>query len=199
VNTAWQQENEPGQAGRLAQAREPSAGSPGRDGETAHRVAEAAPGVTHAGPRQADAETRRAGERAQAARSVDCSCQAGPGVPCGPSGDHLARYLRAEQSGAITRESLKEAIAGLDVIAPQVLIQPPGERAAYATGAETADQVIRAQMDAGMSINRIEASAESVLGGRSDHPTPASEAFYRGYDEVAATYTREARELEAGA
>jgi hypothetical protein len=98
----------------------------------------------------------------------------------------------------ITRESLKEAITSLDVIARQVLIQPPGERAAYATGAETADQVIRAQLDAGMSPSRIEASAESVLGGRSDRPTPASEAFYRGYDEVAATYTREARELEAG-
>jgi hypothetical protein len=199
VNTAWQQENEPDQAGRLGRAREPSAGPPGRDGETAHRVAEARPDLTHVGPRQADAETRRAEERAQAARSVDCPCQAGPGMSCGLSGDHLARYLRAEQSGAIKRESLKDVIAGLDVIAPQVLIQPPGERAAYAAGAQTADQVIRAQMDAGMSSDRIEASAESVLGGRFDHPTPASEAFYRGYDEVAATYTREARELEAGA
>jgi hypothetical protein len=199
VNTAWQQDNEPDQTGRLARAREPSAGPPGRDGKTAHRAAEAAPDLTHADPRQADAATRRADERAQAARSVDCPCQARPGVPCGPSGDHLARYLRAEQSGAITRESLKEAIAGLDVIAPQVLIQPPGERAAHTAGAETADQVICAQLDAGMSTDRIEASAESVLGGRSDHPTPASEAFYRGYDEIAATYTREARELEAGA
>ena len=199
MNTKWQQQNEPPRTGQLAQARETPAGPPGRDGETAHRVAEAGADVTHAGPRQADAETQRAGERAQATRSIGCPCQAGPGVPCGPSGDHLARYLRAEQSGAITRESLKEAIAGLDVIAPQVLIQPPGERAAYATGAETADQVVRAQLDAGMSPDRIEASAESVLGGRFDHPTPASEAFYRGYDDVAATYTREARELEAGA
>ena len=62
---------------------------------------------------------RRADERAQAARSVQCPCRAWPGVPCGPSGDHLARYLRAEQDDAITRESLKEVIAGLDVIAPQ--------------------------------------------------------------------------------
>jgi hypothetical protein len=162
-------------------------------------VAEAGPGVTHAGVRQAGAETRRADEHTQAARSVDCPCQAGPGVPCDPSGDHLARYLRAEQQGVITRQSLKEAIAGLDVIAPQVLIQPPGERAAHAAGAETADHVIHGQLDAGMSPDRIEASAESVLGGRFDHPTPASEAFYRGYDDVAATYTREARELEAGA
>jgi hypothetical protein len=199
VNTAWQQQNEPDQAGRLARAREPSADPPGRDGQTAHQVAKGRPDVTHAGPRQADAETRRAGERAQAAWSVGCPCQAGPGVPCRPSGDHLARYLRAEQSGAIARESLKEVIAGLDVIAPQVLIQPPGERAAHAAGAATADQVVRAQLDAGTSPDRLEASAESVLGGRCDRPTPASEAFYRGYDDVAATYTREARELEAGA
>jgi len=199
VNTAWQQQNEPGQAGRLTRAREPSAGPPGRDGKTAHRVAEAGPNLTPAGPRQADAETRRADERAQAARSLDCPCQAGPGVPCGPSGDHLARYLHAEQQGVITRASLKEAITSLDVIAPQMLIQPPGERAAHTAGAETADQIIRAQMDAGMSPGRIETSAEAVLGGRFDHPTPASEAFHRGYDEVAATCTREARELEAGA
>jgi len=67
-----------------------------------------------------------------------------------------------------------------------------------AAGAETADQVIRAQMDAGMGPERVEASAESVPGGRSGRLTPASEAFYRGYDEVAGIYTREARELEAG-
>jgi hypothetical protein len=199
VNTAWQQDNEPDRAGWPARAREPSASSPGRDGETAHRVAGAGPDATSAGARHADAATRRAGQRAQAARSADCPCQAGPGVPCGPAGDHLARYLRAEQQGVITRQSLKEVIAGLDVIAPHVLIQPVGERAAHATGAQTADQVVRAQLDAGMSPGRIEASAESVLGGRSGHPTPASEAFCRGYDEVAATYTREARELEAGA
>lgn len=145
------------------------------------------------------AANRRADERAPAALSVGCPCQATPGVACGPAGDHLARYLRAEQSGAITRQSLTEVIAGLDIIAPQVLIQPPGERAAHTAGAQTADQVIRAQLDAGMTPDRIEASAESVLGSRSDHPTPVSEAFYRGYDETAATCTREARELEAGA
>jgi hypothetical protein len=107
--------------------------------------------------------------------------------------------VTAEQSGAITRQSLADVVAGLDVIAPQVLIQPPGERAAHMAGAQTADQVIRAQLNAGMSPGRIEASAEAVLGGRFDQPSPVSDAFYRGYDEVAATYTREAREMEAGA
>jgi hypothetical protein len=60
---------------------------------------------------------QRAEEQAAAARSVPCPCHAEPGVPCGSSGDHLACYLHAEQSGAITKESLKEVIAGLDVIA----------------------------------------------------------------------------------
>jgi hypothetical protein len=199
VNTAWQQESEPARAGRLTQPSELPTGSPGRKAEAAHRLTEAGRDFTRAGARREDAAARRADERAQAARSVDCPCQAGPGVPCGPSGDHLARYLCAEQRGAITRESLKEVIAGLDVIAPRVLIQPPGERAAHAAGAETADKVIRAQMDAGMTPDRIDASAESVLGGRFDHPTATSGAFYRGYDEAAGIYTREARELEAGA
>jgi hypothetical protein len=136
---------------------------------------------------------------AQAARSLPCPCRATPGVPCRPAGDHLARYLRAEQSGAITRQSLAGVIAGLDVVAPHVLIQPPAERAAHAAGAEAAAQVIGAQLDAGMSADRIEASAEAVLGARYDDPALAAQAFYRGYDETAATWTREARELEAGA
>jgi hypothetical protein len=38
-----------------------------------------------------------------------------------------------------------------------------------------------------------------VLAGRFTQPTPVSEAFYRGYDQTAATCIREARELEAGA
>ena len=97
--------------------------------------------ITGAGDRLAEAPARRADERAQAARSVDCECQAAAGAPCGPSGDHLARYLRAGQSGALTRESLKEVIADLDVIAPRVLIQPPGERAAWTEAATTAGQI----------------------------------------------------------
>jgi hypothetical protein len=198
VNTAREHKTGPAQTGQLALAREFATGSSGREEETAHQLANAGPDSACVGVRRPDGAARRADERAPAVRSVDCPCQARPGTPCGPSGDHLARYLRAEQSGAITRESLKEVIADLDVIAAHVMIQPPGERTAHATGAQTADQVIRAQMDAGMTPDRIETSAESVLGGRFDHPTPTSEAFYRGYDEVAATYAREARELEAG-
>ncbi len=198
MTTAPHQQNGRAQTERLAPA-EFAPSQPGREDETARQPTDAGLDQARADARPADVAARRADERAQAARSVDCPCHARPGVPCGPSGDHLARYLRAGQSGAITRESLKEVIAGLDVIAGRVVIQPPGERAAHATGAQTAGQIIRAQMDAGMSPGRIEASAESVLGGRSDRPTPTSEAFYRGYDEVAATYTREARELEAGA
>ena len=180
--------------------REPAAGPAG--GGRPGRVREerdAAHWPPEAGRQATLADDRRADERAQAARSIQCPCQAERGVPCGPSGDHLARYLAAGQRGVITRTSLNEAIAGLDVIAPHVMIQPPGERAAHAAGAKTADQVVRAQLDAGMSPGRIEASAESVLGGRSGNPTAVSDAFYRGYDEVASIYAREAQELEAGA
>jgi hypothetical protein len=128
-------------------------------------------------------------QRAQAARSVTCPCQAQPGQPCAPAGDHLARYVHAEQSGAITRQSLTQVIAGLDVIAPHVLIQPAGDQATHVGGAHTVGQVIRTQMDVGMIPARTGASAESVARGRSGHFALVSDAVH---------WTREAGELEAG-
>jgi hypothetical protein len=65
-------------------------------------------------------------EPAHAVRSVECACTARPGIPCSPSGDHPARYLLAEQRAAISRSTLTRVIAGLDVIAQDVLIRPPG-------------------------------------------------------------------------
>ena len=130
-----------------------------------------------------------ADQRVQAARSVSCACQAQPGQPCTPAGDHLARYLHAEQSGAITRQSLTQVIAGLDVIAPHVLIQQPGDQATHVGGTQTAGQVIRTQMDAGMTPSRTGPSAEPAAGGRSGHLALVSDAFHG---------TREAGELEAG-
>jgi hypothetical protein len=130
-----------------------------------------------------------ADQRVQAARSVSCACQAQPGQPCSPAGDHLARYLHAQQSGAITRQSLTQVIAGLDVIAPHVLIQPPGDQATHVSRTHSTGQVIRTQMDAGMTPARAEPSADSVTHGRSGHPAPVSDAFRS---------TREAGELEAG-
>jgi hypothetical protein len=91
---------------------------------------------------------------------------------------------------------LKEVIAGLDVITPQVMIQPPGEQATRATGAVTTGQILRAQMAAGISGDRVEASAESMAGGRLDHPARFG-ASRHGHD--AALCAREARELEPGA
>ena len=132
---------------------------------------------------------RQADQRAQAARSVTCPCQAQHGQPCSPAGDHLARYLHAEQSGAITRQSLTQVIAGLDVIAPHVLIQQPGDQATHVGGTQTAGQVIRTQMDAGMTPSRTGPSAEPAAGGRSGHLALVSDAFHG---------TREAGELEAG-
>ena len=130
-----------------------------------------------------------ADQRVQAARSVSCPCHAQPGQPCTPAGDHLARYLHAEQSGAITRQSLTQVIAGLDVIAPHVLIQQPGDQATHVGGTQTAGQVIRTQMDAGMTPSRTGPSAEPAAGGRSGHLALVSDAAHG---------TREAGELEAG-
>jgi len=72
------------------------------------------------------------------------------------------------------------------------------EAAVRRAGAEAADQVIRAQADAGMSADRIDTSAERVLAGRFDNPTPESRAFYAAYDQTAAIYAADLRDLEAG-
>jgi hypothetical protein len=143
---------------------------------------------------RAGGAARRGDEHARAARSVECECQARAGAPCGPSGDHLARYLRAEQAGALTRDSLTQVIADLDVIAPRALIQPPCERAAPAGTATTGGPAGRGQARAEMNTGRAGAPARSVLGGRSG-TSSAGEASCRG---AAARYAREERELEAG-
>jgi plasmid maintenance system antidote protein VapI len=178
MNTRWEEKIELAEAKRLARAREfaDQRGMSRRAGEYPAAV-DAEPGrdITGAGERRMRAEKLRAVERAQAARSVECPCRAERGVPCGPAGDHLARYLRAEQHGAITREALKEVIAGLDVITPQVTIQPPGEQATRATGAM--DLTLRALID---------------------HPAATSGASDHDHDE-AARYDRAELELETGA
>jgi hypothetical protein len=151
------------------------------------RAGRAGPGRLTA--QHAQTGDRPADQRVQAARSVSCPCHAQPGQSCTPAGDHLARYLHAEQSDAITRQSLTQVIAGLDVIAPHVLIQPPGDQATHVSREHTASQVIRTQIDAGMTPAQTGASAEPAAGGRSSHLAPVSDAFHG---------TREALELEAG-
>jgi hypothetical protein len=78
-----------------------------------------------AGDHAGAATARTAWERVSAARSAQCPCQTQAGAPCTPSGDHLARYLRAWQGGTLSRESLKHAIDGLDVIASQAIVPAP--------------------------------------------------------------------------
>jgi hypothetical protein len=148
---------------------------------------------------RAEAAARRADQYALAARSVDCECQAGAGTSCGPSGDHLGRYLRATRSGALTRDSLAQVIAGLDVIAPRALIQPPGERVAGAIEAgNTAGQTVPRQTGRGMSADRSSAPAQGAPGGRSGTRAPEEEAVHRGYRAAPAIGARVERELEAG-
>jgi hypothetical protein len=143
---------------------------------------------------RAEAAARRAAEHAQAAQSVDCECQARAGTLCGPSGDHLARYLHAYQFGALTREALKEVIAELDVIAPRALIQPPGERVTPPEAATTGGRSAPGRV----SADRADASAHSVPGARSGALAPEGRALCRGYREPAPTSARGERELEAG-
>ena len=60
-------------------------------------------------------------------RLANCpQCWQRPGRPCtvtGPPGDHLARWQRAERRGLIGREDLAAVVAGLEVIAPPVIIR----------------------------------------------------------------------------
>jgi hypothetical protein len=73
-------------------------------------------------------------------------------------------------------------------------------REAAKAGAQAADLVVRAQLDAGLDPDRIEMSAEKVLGDRFTGPTPVSDAFYDAYDETVRMYVAELRspEMEAG-
>jgi hypothetical protein len=171
--------------------------SRGRHQEAARWLAEARRDINRADERRSRAEERRAVERAQAARSVECPCQAGRGVPCGPSGDHLARYLRAEQRGTISRESLTDLIAGLNVIAPDVTIQPPAEHVLPAADATATDHLPPQRIDARMPGTR-EALAAPMLAGRLDQPTATLGPSHCGHDGAACD-AREAPELETGA
>jgi hypothetical protein len=167
----------PGAAKVARQIRAPEPELEGRAVTTSHDHPDQ-PAISH-GPTDVG---YRADEHAQAARSVDCECQARAGAPCGPAGDHLARYVRAHHAGALTKDSLKDVIAELDVIAPRALIQPPGERAASAGTATTAGHAIRGQASAEMSADRAGAPARSAPSGR----------------RTSAICTRQEPELEAG-
>jgi hypothetical protein len=172
----------PGAAQVARQIRPPEPEPGGRAVTTSHNRPDQ-PATSHEPTdvsHHADAAARRADEHAQAARSVDCECQAPAGAPCGPAGDHLARYLRAHHAGALTKDSLTHVIAELDVIAPRALIQPPGERAASA----------RTATAAGHATRRL-ASAES-------NAAPAGEERLRSGRGASAIYARQDRELEAG-
>jgi hypothetical protein len=60
----------------------------------------------------------------EAARLANCpQCWQRPGPACTVSGDHLARYQRAERRGLIGREDLAAVVAGLEVIAAHVIVR----------------------------------------------------------------------------
>ena len=72
-------------------------------------------------------EAREAFPVVERVRLMNCGhCWQQPGRPCtitGPAGDHLARWQRAERRGLIGREDLVAVVAGLEVIAPHVIIR----------------------------------------------------------------------------
>jgi len=61
-----------------------------------------------------------------AVRSRSCAqCWAQPGDPCtvsGPAGDHLRRYLSAEDAGLISRADMNAVISSLPVVADHVYV-----------------------------------------------------------------------------
>jgi hypothetical protein len=110
------------------------------------RNPQAAPPVDH----DPAARLRSAGEPVSAARSAECPCRACAGAPCRPDGDHLARYLRAWQAGTLSREALKHAIDGLDVIAAQAIVPaPPGHTARPGAAAAARPAGAEAELEPG--------------------------------------------------
>jgi hypothetical protein len=66
-----------------------------------------------------------AGATAAARRLLCDACWALPGKPCtfaAPAGDHLQRYLTAQQLGLISLPELKAIVARLTVVARHVVI-----------------------------------------------------------------------------
>jgi len=121
------------------------------------------------GPRPGDhdraASARRTWERVSAARSADCPCHAPAGTPCCPDGDHLARYRHAWQAGTLTRESLKHAIDGLDVIAPRAIVPAaPSGPATRPTAAGPAGRRARAEAGAARAGAPVDAEPEPEPG-----------------------------------
>jgi hypothetical protein len=64
-------------------------------------------------------------------------------------------------------------------------------------GTLTADQLVRAQFDHGLSADQVEARQESIVVALlSDAISPAQQAFARAYASVVDTYTADFRDLE---
>jgi hypothetical protein len=132
----------------------------------------------------------------RAAQQVDQ--QAEPGHAAGDRYDAAVREVWAQIPRDLgTREAWALARPGM-VAAQRRLDQDLA--AARAEGGRTAQQVVTAQADTGMTADHIEASAERVLADRhAAEASATSAAFYGEYDRAGATLTRELREMEAGA
>ncbi len=62
-------------------------------------------------------------EAAALALTVSCGqCWQPPGQPCGASGTHLARYMRAARKGLVTGTMLAAVVAAVDEVTPAALV-----------------------------------------------------------------------------
>ena len=90
--------------------------------------------------------------------SADCACHADSGSPCTPEGNHLDRYVRAAQQGKIARETLKQAVGRLAVIAPQAIV-PSSTTNADREGMGSTDRIVRNIFKTAVKDRELEAGA----------------------------------------
>jgi len=103
------------------------------------------------------------------------------------------RASRAEQA-VPEQQSAADPIATAYLAA---LASQDSVRVNEIAGAVTADQILRAQFDHGLSADQVEARQESVVAGLfSEAISHAEKAFANSYASVVDTYTSDFRELE---
>jgi hypothetical protein len=108
---------------------------------------------------------------------------------------HLDRAKAARQNRALNPEHEPPT----DPIATAYLatVNQDSTRMSKIAGTLTADQLVRAQFDHGLSADQVEARQESIVAALfSDAISPAEQAFARAYASVVDTYTADFRNLE---
>lgn len=85
--------------------------------------------LAHMTPKAAAAAPvpRPPAEVCASARLATCGeCWAGPGQPCTPEGDHVARFGRAVRRGLVTGPELIAVLNGLESFTTATVVENPG-------------------------------------------------------------------------